>query len=109
VGRVISRVLTRLNLMLSSSDISPEANLGPGLLLPHPVAIVIGKGVEVGRNATIYQSVTLGVASHGRSTYPVLGDDVILYTGAIVVGETRINSGAIIGAGSIIVDGRVRR
>ncbi|WP_230350760.1 serine O-acetyltransferase [Lelliottia sp. WAP21] len=70
--------------------------------LPHPIGIVIGKDVTLGMNCTIYQNVTIGVGNNKSELYPVIGDNVIIYANAIVLGNVMIGDGAVIGAGCIV-------
>jgi len=79
-----------------------DSEIAPGLCLPHPVAIVIGTGVRVGPNATIYQSVTIGKLATSEE-YPVIGRDVVIYPGAIIIGAINVGDRAVIGAGSIVI------
>lgn len=73
---------------------------------PHPVGIVIGDGVRIGRNVYIYQNVTIGLlekATKGEvPKYPMLGDEVIVYAGAVIVGGISIGHRSIIGANAVI-------
>ncbi len=79
-----------------ANDISPYADIGPGLFLPHPVDITIGGGVRIGGGATIYNGVTIvGISIQGL---PWLGDNVTIYTGAKVIKGVRIGDNAVIGA-----------
>lgn len=82
--------------------VSPNASIGPGLNLPHPVGIVIGEGCSIGANATIYQHVTVGRRSRNDPRYPVIGDDVVLYPGSVVIGPVRIGKFARIGANQVV-------
>lgn len=66
----------------------------------HPVGIVIGNQVKLGENCIIRQNVTLG-QSNGR--YPIIGNNVEISVGAIVVGGITIGDGAVIGAGAIVL------
>lgn len=70
--------------------------------LPHPIGIVIGKNVVIGKSCTIYQNVTIGVANNKQEIYPIVGNDVIIYANAIVIGGVVIGDGAVIGAGCIV-------
>ncbi|SAC97863.1 putative capsular polysacharide biosynthesis transferase [Enterobacter hormaechei] len=70
--------------------------------LPHPLGIVIGKNVKIGSNCTIYQNVTIGVSNNKNEDYPVIGDNVIIYASAIVIGKVIIENDAVIGAGCIV-------
>lgn len=76
-------------------DVAKGAVIGSGLKLPHPSGIVIGRGVVIDSNVTLYQGVTLG-AHRGR--YPKIESGVTIYPGAVVVGEIVISSYAVIGA-----------
>ncbi len=85
--------------------IHPDAEIGPGLRLPHPVGIVIGQGVKIGRNAVIYQNSTLGGARRGDSetgNYPQIGDDCLLFAGAVVIGGIRIGDGCTVAANAVV-------
>jgi serine O-acetyltransferase len=105
--RVLPAVLRSLSVALYSADISPSAEIGPGLRLPHTVGVVIGE-VRAGRNLCVYQNVTLGgrgfahVAKDGRWS-PVIGDDVTVGAGAIVLGPVTVGDGATIGANVTVV------
>lgn len=81
--------------------ISLLSEIEPGLRMPHPVGIVIGDGVKLGRNVTLYQNVTLGLATPG-SGYPRLDDDVVVYAGAVIIGPVSIGQGAIIAANAVV-------
>ncbi len=69
---------------------------------PHPVGIVIGDGVRIGKNVQIYQNVTIGLRSHDAKDYPEIEDDVFIYTGAMILGGIRIGRGSEIGAHAIV-------
>lgn len=86
-----------------ANDISEHAAIGPGFLLPHPVDVTIGSTVVIGKNAIIYNGVTLGSKRVGEAgtAMPVLGDHVIVYTGAKLIGAVRVGEHAEIGALSL--------
>ena len=84
-----------------------KARIGPGLKLPHPIGIVIGEGVTIGARCTIYQHVTLGGRRLGdwrEGNYPRVGDDVVLFCGAAVLGALEIGDRSTIGANSVVLD-----
>lgn len=91
-----------------SIDVHAAVEIGPGLELPHPVAIVIGGTTVIGRNVVLCQNVTLGSrqrhpnANIKSQVAPIVEDDVTIYPGSIVVGNIRIGSGATIGAHLLI-------
>ena len=72
------------------------------------MGVVIGETTVVGKNATIYQGVTLGGTGKDRGKrHPTLGDDVIVGAGAKVLGNIQIGSGVRVGAGSVVVQSAV--
>jgi serine O-acetyltransferase len=94
------RSLARRRLIAGySSDVAHAATIGPGLNLPHPIGIVVGGGVRLGRNVTIYHHVTLG-AHHGA--YPAVGDGVVIYPGSVIVGGVEIGDRATVGANCFV-------
>lgn len=100
-GKAVSKIFWLLNIFFYSCHISPLARIGSGLKLPHPVGIVIGEGAQVGSNVTIYQNVTIG-QSGPRMNYPSIENGVIIYAGAVLVGDISIGSDSVIGANSFV-------
>lgn len=83
-----------------------HAKLGPGLKLPHPTGIVVGEGVALGARCTIYQHVTIGgrrVGDWATGNYPRIGDDVVMFCGAVVIGAIDIGDHVTIGANSVVL------
>lgn len=106
-GKAASIFFWRLNILLNSCEIHPEAKIGAGFSLAHPVGVVIGP-VNMGRNVEIFQNVSLGRrdrddAFSGPGSRALVGDNVIIYSGAVVVGGVRIGSGASIGANAVVL------
>ncbi|MBB3694666.1 serine O-acetyltransferase [Sphingomonas sp. BK580] len=89
------------NTRRSGCHLHLDSEIGAGLHLPHPVAVVIGQGVRVGAGVTVYQSVTLG-RSRGDD-YPVIGDGATLHPGAIVFGAITVGARARVGAGAVVM------
>lgn len=86
--------------------ISKNASIEIGLKFPHPTGIVIGDGVEIGKNCIIYQQVTFGGARLGdakNNYYPHVGDNVVFFAGAKVIGKITIKSNSVIGANSVVI------
>src|SRR5690606_1673923 len=85
-------------------DVSYKAILGKNLNLPHPIGIVIGDGVEVKDNVTIFQQVTLG--SHGKKgedlAYPVIESNVKIFAGAKIRGGITVGEGSVVGANTLV-------
>jgi serine O-acetyltransferase len=98
--------IMRVNLAVTGAEIEFSARIGPGLLIAHPGGIVIGRGTVIGDDATIYQRVTCGIrsAAAGRPrAYPTIGDRVVLYAGATLVGGIRVGDRAVVGAHSLVM------
>lgn len=86
--------------------ISYKAHIGHSVKMPHPVAIVIGDGVTVGNNVTIYQNVTIGAARLGegkKGLYPTIGDNVVIFAGAKLIGPIQIGDNAIVAANAVVL------
>ena len=92
-------------LKVTGADIQPGASVGPGLLIRHPVGIVVGLRVVIGANCTLLHGITLGerLMPSNDHRYPVLGDDVTICAGAVVAGGISIGSGAVIGANTVVL------
>lgn len=91
-----------INIILFSCQISSKAQLGKRLTLPHPIGIVIGRGVEIGDDCTIYQNVTIGTSSKSKSEYPKLMNNVTIYSNSVIAGKITIESNSTIPALSFI-------
>ena len=90
------------------SDIAAPLVIPRSTIFHHKgLGVIIAKAVKLGENVTIYQHVTLGGKSQGevkKPGAPVIGDDVIIYAYACVLGGIRIGDGSIIGAYSLVLD-----
>lgn len=104
--RPLALPVRSLGLVWSGAEIHPDAQLGPGFVLVHSSGVVIGPGVQVGRNCRVHQGVTLGDPGldwrGGKTGFPTLGDDVILGAHAVVLGPCSIGDGAVVGANSVV-------
>jgi len=106
---VLASFVRRLSLVLTGAEIHPDARIGPGLKLAHTMGTVVGAGTTMGSEVTIYQGVTLGAARlgeglAGRESYPVVGDRVTIYAGAMVLGGVSVGEDAIIGGNAVVLD-----
>ncbi len=79
--------------------ISDRARISETVRLVHYSGVIIGEGVVIGARTRIYQHVTLG-QNHGK--YPHIGEDVIVYAGAVICGQITVGSGAVIGANAVV-------
>lgn len=77
-----------------------------GIHFPHPVGIVINKSAQIGRDCVIFQNVTIGDGKFNKETgrtAPIIGNNVIIYAGSIIIGGITIGSNVVIGAGSVVI------
>lgn len=88
-----------------SIDIHPAAQIDEGLMIDHGTGVVIGETAIIGKDVSLMQGVTLGGTgkdSHDR--HPIIRDNVLVSSGAKVLGRIEIGSGAKIGAGSVVLE-----
>lgn len=86
-------------------EIHPAAKIGKGLCIDHGTGIVIGETAEIGNNCLIYQGVTLG--GTGKDTgkrHPTLGDNVMVGSGAKILGPFTIGSNSKIAANAVVLE-----
>ena len=95
--RVLSRALWGV-------ELPAEVIAGPGLRIHHGQALVVNPSVVLGARCTLRHSTTLGNKREGDARCPVLGDDVDVGVGAVIIGPVRIGDGARIGANAVVVD-----
>ena len=99
-------MLLRISQLLYGVDIAYQADISPGLVLRHPMTVVIGRGCRVGRDVTIFQGVTVGNRLSGSASRPdgspVIGDGVTLGAGAKVLGPVEVGAASSVGANSVV-------
>ncbi len=105
---LLPRVMTEYAHRLTGIDIHPGAKIGDSFFIDHGTGVVIGETTTIGDNVKLYQHVTLGAKSFdvaedgtlvkGIKRHPDIGDRVVIYSGATILGgETQIGSDCIIG------------
>jgi len=99
--RRTAKIIWRINSMMYGCYFHLTSEIESGLYLPHPTGIVIGEGVRIGKNVTLYQSVTIGKGKEENS-YPYIANGVTIFPNSVVFGDIVIGESAIIGAGSIV-------
>lgn len=101
---LLARVISQLARMFTGIEIHPGAKIGEGLFIDHGMGVVIGETAEVGNNVTIYQGVTLGGTGKEKGKrHPTIGNNVVISTGAKVLGSITVGDNARIGAGSVVL------
>ncbi len=99
----LAKLMTWLNFYITGAEIWSKCKIGPGLFFPHSNGLVIG-AKEIGKNATIYQQVAIGgrrilMAADGR---PVIGDDVVVGSGAKILGDISVGANCVIAANTLV-------
>ena len=102
---VVARWISQRAVRKTGIEIHPGAKIGKGLFIDHGMGVVIGETAEIGDNCTIYQNVTLGGTGkdHGKR-HPTLGNDVMIGSGAKVLGPFRVGDGARVASGAVVLD-----
>ncbi len=98
------RMISNMCRFLTGIEIHPGATIGEGLFIDHGTGIVIGETTEIGKNVTLYQGVTLGGTGKEKGKrHPTLGNNVVVASGAKVLGSFKVGDHAKIGAGSVVL------
>ncbi len=99
-----ARIVSQLTRFFTGIEIHPGARIGRGLFIDHGAGVVIGETCEIGDNVTIYQGVTLGGTGKEKGKrHPTVGNNVIIATGAKVLGSFKIGDNSKIGAGAVVL------
>jgi serine O-acetyltransferase len=104
---LLPRIMTEYAHSVTGIDIHPGAEIGESFVIDHGTGVVIGETTNIGKNVRIYQSVTLGALSiprnsgdeyRGKKRHPTIEDDVIIYSGATILGgDTVIGARSVVG------------
>lgn len=102
---LLARILSALTRFFTGIEIHPGATIGHGVFIDHGSGVVIGETAVVGNNVVIYQGVTLGGTGKDKGKrHPTIGNNVMISSGAKVLGPFTVGDGAKIGAGSIVLN-----
>lgn len=100
-----ARLVSQGARFLTGIEIHPGAKIGRGLFIDHGSGVVIGETAEIGDNCTLYQGVTLGgTGKHVGKRHPTLGNNVMVGSGAKVLGPFRIGDNSKIAANAVVLD-----
>jgi len=108
---IVARIVSEVANERTGIDIHPGATIGPGFFIDHGTGVVIGETAVIGARVRLYQHVTLGARTPHRSQpreatgpfaeriprHPIVGDDVVIYAGATILGRVKIGDRAVIG------------
>jgi serine O-acetyltransferase len=102
------RFVSHFGRVVTGIEIHPGARIGKRLFIDHGMGVVIGETAEVGDDCTLYHGVTLGGTrpsreQGGQKRHPTIGNNVIVGSGAQVLGPFQVGDGARIGAASVVL------
>ncbi|NLK73023.1 MAG: serine O-acetyltransferase [Clostridiales bacterium] len=103
--KLLARIISQFSRFFTGIEIHPGAKIGTGCFIDHGMAVVIGETAEVGNDCTIYQAVTLGgTGKDVGKRHPTLGNNVVVSSGAKVLGPFKVGDNSKIGAGSVVLE-----
>ncbi|HUI81496.1 MAG TPA: serine O-acetyltransferase [Bryobacteraceae bacterium] len=101
---LVPRVISQISRFFTGIEIHPGARIGRRFFIDHGMGVVIGETTEIGDDVLLYQGVTLGgTGNETGKRHPTLGNNVVVGTGAKVLGSIKIGDHVRIGAGSVVV------
>jgi len=99
------RLISHISRFLTGIEIHPGVKIGEGLFIDHGMGVVIGETAEIGNNVVLYQGVTLGGTSlQKKKRHPTIGDNVVIGSGAKVIGAITVGNDSKIGSGSVVIN-----
>ena len=107
---LIARMISQFSRFLTGIELHPKANIGKNLFIDHGMGVVIGETSEIGDNVTIYHMATLGGISPSVNSneqrnikrHPTLKDNVVVGSGAQILGPVTVGKNAKIGANAVV-------
>ncbi len=101
---VLARLISHVSRTLTGIEIHPGATVGRRFFIDHGMGVVIGETAVIGDDVLLYQGVTLGGTGHGKERrHPMLGNHVVVGSGAKVLGKIELGEWVKVGAGSVVV------
>ena len=108
---LIARIISQTIRFFTGIEIHPGAKIGKNLFIDHGMGVVIGETSEIGDNVTIYHNVTLGGSSPSidserqrhEKRHPTIGNDVVIGSGAQIIGPIKVGNNARIAANAVVV------
>jgi serine O-acetyltransferase len=98
------RWISHIARFFTGIEIHPGASIGEGFFIDHGMGVVIGETTEIRDNVVLYQGVTLGGTSTQKAKrHPTLGNNVIVGSGAKIIGAIHIGDNVKVGSGSVVI------
>ena len=104
--KFLARLLSQLARFFTGIEIHPGATIGKRLFIDHGMGVVIGETTVIGDDCVLYQGVTLGgvgTGGHKVKRHPTLLNNVMVSTGAKVIGDVTIGNNSIVGAQTVVL------
>jgi serine O-acetyltransferase len=102
--RFFARMISAFTRFLTGIDIHPGAKIGDRFFIDHGMGVVIGETSEIGHDVLLYQGVTLGGTGKDKGKrHPTLGNNIVVGSGAKILGPITIGDNVKVGAGSVVV------
>jgi len=100
----VPHAVANFSRMMTGIEIHPAAEIGDALFIDHGAGVVIGETAEIGDNVTLYQGVTLGGTGFARGKrHPTVEDEVVVGSGAKLLGPITVGRGSKVGANSVVI------
>ena len=104
--KILARFLSQFARFLTGIEIHPGATIGKRFFIDHGMGVVIGETTIIGNDCTLYQGVTLGgvgTGEHKVKRHPTLQNNVMISSGARIIGDVTIGDNSIVGASSVVL------
>jgi serine O-acetyltransferase len=99
----LPRFFSEVNRFFTGVEIHPGATIGKGFFIDHGMGVVVGETAEIGDNCVLFHNVTLGgTGKHKGKRHPTLGNNVVIGTGAILLGPMKVGNNVRIGANTFL-------
>ena len=101
----LAKTISAISRHFTGIEIHPGAKIGKRLFIDHGIGVVIGETATIGNDCIIYHNVTLGgTGKENKKRHPDIGNNVIIGTGAKILGPIKIGDNSKIGAGSVVLN-----
>jgi serine O-acetyltransferase len=102
--KFLARLVSQVSRFFTGIEIHPGAKIGKGFFIDHGSAIVIGETAIIGSNCTIFHNVTIGgTGKHKGKRHPTIGNNVLIGTGATLLGPITVGDNVNVGAESVVI------
>ncbi len=102
--KIEARIISQMARFFTGIEIHPGATIGRRFFIDHGMGVVIGETAEIGDDVLMYQGVVLGgVSLEKHKRHPTIGNEVVIGSGAILLGPIKVGNEARVGAGSVVI------